>query len=96
MNQEAHPVQVREIHIINCNTIIDKIVYLIKPFIRAENFKMINFHTKGSDTLYKYIDRESLPEEYGGSAGSMVALKNLWRDKIISHRWSLMHKLRTM
>jgi hypothetical protein len=84
--QEAHPVHVKQIHIINCNPIIDKIIYLIKPFIRAENFKMINFHTKGSDTLFKYIDRESLPDEYGGSAGSLVTLKNLWRDKIVSYR----------
>lgn len=84
--QEAHPVHVRQIHIINCNPIIDKILFLIKPFIRAENFKMINFHTKGSDTLFNYVDRECLPSEIGGTAGSLIPLKNYWIEKIKSQR----------
>lgn len=85
--QEAHPVHVRQIHIINCNPIIDKIIFLIKPFIRAENFKMINFHTKGSSTLFKYIEKECLPLEYDGLAGSMLPMKEMWLDKIKSHRF---------
>lgn len=52
-------------HIINCNPIIDKITALIKPFIRAENFNLIHFHTPGSETLFDYVPRDVLPVEIG-------------------------------
>jgi hypothetical protein len=84
-NQEAHPVRVRQIHIVNCNPIIDKIIYLIKPFVRTENFKMINFHTS-FETLYKFVPKENLPNEYGGSAGSMESFKEFWTKKIVQQR----------
>lgn len=84
--QEAHPVRVRQIHIINCNPIIDKIIYLIKPFVRTENFKMINFHTPESTTLFKFIPKEFLPIEYGGSVGSLETMKQFWMNKLESHR----------
>lgn len=85
--QEAHPVRVRQIHIINCNPIIDKIIYLIKPFVRTENFKMINFHTPGSTTLFKFIPREFLPTEYGGTAGSIATMKQYWMKRLEDHRF---------
>lgn len=84
--QEAHPVRVRQIHIINCSPIVDKIICLIKPFVKTENFKMINFHTPGSTTLFKSIPKENLPDEYGGTAGSLVEMKQYWVDRIHSHR----------
>lgn len=85
--QEAHPVRVRQIHIINCSPIIDKIIYLIKPFVRTDNFQMINFHTPGSTTLFKFIPKEFLPNEYGGTAGSIETMKLYWTNRIESHRF---------
>lgn len=85
--QEAHPVRVRQIHIINCAPIVDKIICLIKPFVRTENFKMINFHTPGSETLYNFIPKENLPVEYGGSASeSIESMKSYWVNRIEGHR----------
>lgn len=84
--QEAHPVRVRHLHIVNCNPIIDKIMFLIKPFVRTENFNMIHFHTPGSTSLFKFVDKEYLPDEYGGSAGSISTQKVYWMDRIEKHR----------
>jgi hypothetical protein len=84
--QEAHPVRVRHLHIINCSPIVDKIMYLIKPFVRTENFNMIHFHTPGSQSIFKFIDKEYLPDEYGGSAGPIETQKALWMDRIKKHR----------
>lgn len=83
--QEAHPVRVRQIHIVNCNPIIDKIIWMIKPFVRTENFKMINFHT-GTETLTKHIKKEFLFNEYGGNAGPIDNQKKYWMDRIEKHR----------
>lgn len=52
-------------HIINCNPVIDKITALIKPFIRADHFNLIHFHTPGSATLFNYVPKNMLPEEIG-------------------------------
>lgn len=84
--QEAHPVRVRQIHIINCNPIVDKIIYLIKPFVRTQNFQMINFHTPGSTTLFNFIPKENIPDDYGGSAGPIGNMKQYWLERIKQHR----------
>lgn len=84
--QEAHPVRVRQIHIINCNPIVNKIMCLIKPFIRAENFQMINFHTPGSTTLFNFIPKENIPDDFGGSAGPIANMKRYWVERIEQHR----------
>jgi CRAL/TRIO domain len=84
--QEAHPVRVRHLHIVNCNPIIDKIIYLIKPFVRTENFNMIHFHTPGSQTLFKFIDKEYLPSDYGGDAGPVEVQKRAWIERMEKHR----------
>lgn len=84
--QEAHPVRVRSIHIVNCSPIIDKIIYLIKPFVRTENFNMINFHTPGSTSLFKFVPKENLPMEYGGSLGPIANMKAYWMKRIEKHR----------
>lgn len=35
----------------------------------------IHVHPVGSDSLYQYVPREILPEEYGGSAGPVKEIK---------------------
>ncbi|XP_067634964.1 clavesin-2-like isoform X2 [Eurosta solidaginis] len=73
--QEALPVHLKAIHIINCPPYLDKIVTVLKPFISREVFKLIHFHTAGLDSLYKYVSRSILPEEYGGTGGTLDKLR---------------------
>lgn len=40
--QEALPVHLKAIHIINCPSYLDKIVSIMKPFISREVFKLVN------------------------------------------------------
>jgi hypothetical protein len=64
---QAHPIRVRQIHIINCGAVIDKVMMLIKPFLSTRNYQMINCHTTGSETLFEFVPRELLPNELGES-----------------------------
>lgn len=40
--QEAHPVRLKQIHVINCSSFLDRVMTLIKPFIKGEVFKLVS------------------------------------------------------
>lgn len=39
--QTAFPVRIRQIHMINCPTFLNKIVAIVRPFLSREVFKMV-------------------------------------------------------
>lgn len=86
-SQEAHPVIVRQIHVVNCNSLINRVMWLIKPFLKAEVAERIQTHLPGSDTLYKYIPRYVLPKEYGGLAGSVLETREYWMEYLEANRY---------
>uniref|UniRef100_W8C8M2 Alpha-tocopherol transfer protein-like n=1 Tax=Ceratitis capitata TaxID=7213 RepID=W8C8M2_CERCA len=73
--QEALPVHLKAIHIINCPSYLDKVVSIMKPFISREVYKLIIFHTSSLESLYEHVPRSILPEEYGGTGGKLAELK---------------------
>jgi len=77
--QETHPVTIKQIHIVNCNSIINRAMIIVKPFLRADVAERIQTHLPDSDTLYKYVPKEILPKEYGGYCGS---IDNIWEYSI--------------
>ncbi|KAH8420619.1 hypothetical protein KR009_012178, partial [Drosophila setifemur] len=89
--QLAFPVRLRAIHMVNCPTYLDRIVSVVKPFISDEVFKLIRFHTVSMDSLYEFVPRQMLPEEYGGSAGSLVNLRAETHKALVEHRAYLMN-----
>ncbi|VVD02071.1 alpha-tocopherol transfer protein-like isoform X2 [Leptidea sinapis] len=89
--EEAIPVRLTQIHVINAPTVIDKIFGLMKPLLKKELTDLIHFHTPNSTTIFKYFDKEDLPEDFGGTRPSMKELaKNTesllmkWRDELKS------------
>ncbi|XP_034489964.1 alpha-tocopherol transfer protein-like [Drosophila innubila] len=89
--QLAFPVRLKAIHMVNCPTYLDRIVSVVKPFISEEVFKLIRFHTSGIDSLYTFVPREMLPEEYGGSAGPLATLRAQTQKVLTEHRNYLMN-----
>lgn len=85
-SQEAHPVVVRQIHIVNCTSLLNRVMMVIKPFLNREVAERIQTHLPGSDTLYKYIPKDILPKEYGGSCGPIDKIKNYWLERLEIHR----------
>lgn len=41
--QEAHCLKIKHLHIINCSPLINKIMFLVKPFIRKDVYEMVNW-----------------------------------------------------
>ena len=90
--QDAHPVRILQLHIINCTPVINKAMMLIKPFMYTKLYNALKFHNVGSlDSLYEYVPREILPKEYGGNEKSMTELKSYWVNILNDHHDFLMN-----
>ncbi|KAK4883684.1 hypothetical protein RN001_007003 [Aquatica leii] len=84
--QEAHPVRLKQIHVINVPPFLDKTLTIVKPFIKSEVSAMLHFHQPNSTTLFEHVPKELLPEEYGGTAGTLADIKKIWIDKLYNSR----------
>ncbi|XP_077288517.1 alpha-tocopherol transfer protein-like [Arctopsyche grandis] len=82
--QEAYPVKLKEVHIINISPLVDTIINFVKPFIKEKIRERIFVHSD-LESLYKHIPQEMLPEEYGGNAGAIADLNNAWKAKLESY-----------
>ncbi|CAB3227925.1 unnamed protein product [Arctia plantaginis] len=67
--QDALPVRMHAIHILNAEPILDKLMGLLKPFMNKKFFDKITFHNKNEslEKFYDIVPRSSLPPIYGGT-----------------------------
>lgn len=64
--QEASPIRIQQVNIVNPSPIIDKIFTLFKPFMKKEVVETVAFH-RNLETLHERVGKEYLPEKYGGT-----------------------------
>lgn len=75
--QEALPLKIKAVHVLNTNYLFDKILSIIKIFIRSELMKIIIPHPSNMemDTFFKdHVPSSCMPEEYGGDLASCDVL----------------------
>jgi hypothetical protein len=77
---EAHLMRIREIHLINCSSLVDKLVMLIRPFV-GKGMQIMHFHQPDSTTLLDFVPIEILPVELGGTDESIKKSKGYWIKK---------------
>lgn len=77
--QECMLIKLKEVHFLNAPPFMDKLMMLLKPFMKKALLDIICIHERGSQTLYKYVPLKSLPKEFGGEYKDHVTL----RDEII-------------
>lgn len=82
--QEAYPVKVKEVHVINISPIVDTIMSFLKPFIKEKIRNRIKFHSD-VESLYKSVPKDLLPDEYGGKAGKLADLNQQWKEKLAEY-----------
>lgn len=68
--QEAAPVRIVQSHFINCSPLMNRMMSLIKPFLRKEVSDTMFFHSS-LESLYEYIPKDILPVDFGGTAESL-------------------------
>nr|CAD7198991.1 unnamed protein product [Timema douglasi] len=83
--QEAYPVKLKEVHVVNVSPLVDTIINFAKPFLKEKIRNRIFCHPDGYESLYKYIPQEILPSEYGGYAGPIDVIHREWVKKLDSY-----------
>lgn len=84
--QEVVPIATSAAHILNPSWVVDRFMSLIRPLLRKEVAESFQFHSRGSESLHKSFSKEVLPEDYGGTAGSMDDLHKDWMKVFESKR----------
>ncbi|XP_063924000.1 alpha-tocopherol transfer protein-like [Zophobas morio] len=82
--QEAYPVLIKEVHLVNAPPFIEFVMTIVKPFLSPALSEVIHVHTS-IETLYDFIPKNILPEEYGGNAGKMSDLQDKWLRTLEEH-----------
>uniref|UniRef100_A0A1B6KMT6 CRAL-TRIO domain-containing protein n=1 Tax=Graphocephala atropunctata TaxID=36148 RepID=A0A1B6KMT6_9HEMI len=73
--QEAMPVRLKSIHIINVNPVMTHIMSIIRPFIHKQHLQYIHLHSPEEvKELYEFVPREILPKDYQGEEASLETL----------------------
>lgn len=65
--QDAIPLRIKAIHIINQPKIFSMVFALFKPFLREKLRQRIIFHGNDRDSLFKHISPDCLPTLYDGN-----------------------------
>ncbi|XP_035891739.1 alpha-tocopherol transfer protein-like [Anopheles stephensi] len=78
--QEGLPIRLKGLHLANVVPFIDRIMTMIRPFMKKELLEMFHLHTS-MQTLYPHIPQHLLPVDYGGTARPRKAL----RDDLYNH-----------
>lgn len=95
ITQEAHPVYLKEIHVINTIPLLEKMLTFLRPIMKDEIKNMLHFHATNTNTIEKFIGKDVLPVEYGGTGASLKDIKSYWRQKITENReWLLQNPWR--
>ncbi|CAH0549250.1 unnamed protein product [Brassicogethes aeneus] len=79
--QEAYPVKLKEVHVINVSSFVDTIINWVKPFLKEKIRERIHVHSS-MESLYNHVPKDILPEEYGGDAGKIEDIHEAWIKKL--------------
>lgn len=66
--QDAIPMRIKNLHIINQPRIFNVVFALIKPFLREKLRGRIIFHGSDRESLHKYMSPQMMPALYGGNS----------------------------
>lgn len=80
--QEAYPVKLKEVHVVNVSPIVDTIVNFVKPFLKEKIRQRIHIHSS-LEALYEFVPKAMLPAEYGGDAGPIKDMNGKFNPKAI-------------
>lgn len=59
-------VKLKGVHFMNAPYFMDKVLSLIRPYLRKELMHLLNVHQTGADSIETLIPRKALPKEAGG------------------------------
>ncbi|XP_068623897.1 clavesin-1-like [Battus philenor] len=70
--QEAMLVKLKGFHFINAPSFIDKLLMMMKPFMKKELMEVFHVHVAGANTIDEFVPIEALPSDSGGRYKTLV------------------------
>ncbi|GBP86316.1 Alpha-tocopherol transfer protein-like [Eumeta japonica] len=84
--QEAMLVRLKGVHFLNAPYFMDRLMMLLKPFIKKELLDIVHIHQIKSDTIEKFIPKEALPKESGGQYMDYNTIKENLIERLRANR----------
>ncbi|XP_065223524.1 alpha-tocopherol transfer protein-like [Planococcus citri] len=79
--QEAVPVKVKAVHVVNISPIIDRLMMLAKPFLKKELYEMIHIQSD-MNVFYQSVPKDLVPSDIGGTLPSRIELQAIFKAKL--------------
>lgn len=93
--QDAIPFRLKGLHFFNIVPFVDKIIFLMKPFMKKELWEVFHLHST-YETFYKFVNPEVLPVEYpSGEAESLNHYHNTTFQHLVELREYFLEEERT-
>lgn len=77
MFKDAMPLRLKAFHYINTGPYMDRIMSLMRPFMRPELYLLVNIHSQGMDSFYQHVEQRILPKDMGGDAPDLEELRSM-------------------
>lgn len=88
--QDCYPVRTRSMDFINAPVYVNVVLNIFRKFMNDKLKQRVHVHGKSISSLHKVVSPSILPEEYGGTCGTLQALKEYWLDFAVGKRqWFL-------
>jgi len=85
--QEAYPARPKAMHFLNFPSFLQGVFTMMQGFLNEKMKKRNQVHQKGDYAkLYESIGQEVLPEEYGGSNGSIDDIQKSWVKRVLANK----------
>jgi len=91
--QDAYPAKPKALHFINMPGVIESVFKMMESFQKEKMRQRNRVHPKGDlSGMIADLGPEVLPEEYGGTNGTVEELKAYWFRKMVENRDWLMEQ----
>lgn len=84
--QDALPFRLKGLHFVNVVPFMDKMMAMMKPFMKKEISSVIHIHTEGLESLFKHVSQDIFPEDYGGTAPPFMELYERVLPRLLANR----------
>lgn len=80
--QDSMPFRLQMVHFLHAPAFIESILNIFYPLLKDRLVQKFRVHTGGGEELHSYMDKDILPNEWGGKAGTFDELNDAWQEKI--------------
>nr|XP_026488961.1 clavesin-1-like [Vanessa tameamea]XP_026488962.1 clavesin-1-like [Vanessa tameamea] len=84
--QEAMLVKLKGLHFMNAPSYVDKLLMVIRPFLKKELMNQLCIHQVGSKTIEKVMPIEALPKDAGGQYKTFEEAKKNTIEKVLANK----------